>query len=110
MLVGYIVKLTAILALYLYMYLENKKRDREAVGNLESDADAVENGMLVSFEFGKSIKMTFQALLTDTQYRIKQRLITKDFDTCCKFGNNPFKPFNLTISRLHSVPRAHSRH
>lgn len=48
MLVGYIVKLTAILALYLYMYLENKKRDREAVENLESDTDGVENGMLVS--------------------------------------------------------------
>ncbi|KAJ5988165.1 MFS general substrate transporter [Penicillium waksmanii] len=46
MLVGYIVKLTAIIALYLYMYLENKKRDREAVDNFESDADGVENGML----------------------------------------------------------------
>ncbi|KAJ5102809.1 hypothetical protein N7532_003338 [Penicillium argentinense] len=46
MLVGYIVKLGAIVVLYAYMYLENKKRDREAVENLESDDDAVENGML----------------------------------------------------------------
>lgn len=49
MLVGYVVKLTAIVALYLYMYLENKRRDREAVESLDSDSDAVENGMLVSF-------------------------------------------------------------
>lgn len=52
MLVGYVVKLTAILALYAYMYLENKKRDREAIENLDSDTDGVENGMLVSLTNG----------------------------------------------------------
>lgn len=59
MLVGYIVKLTAILALYLYMYLENKKRDREAVENLESDTDGVENGMLVSLSLKDFTVMIF---------------------------------------------------
>ena len=49
MLVGYVVKLSAIVALYMYMYLENKKRDREAIESLDSDSDAVENGMLVSY-------------------------------------------------------------
>jgi hypothetical protein len=48
MLVGYVVKLGAIVILYAYMYLENQKRDREAIENLELDDDAVENGMLVS--------------------------------------------------------------
>lgn len=47
MLVGYVVKLTAIFTLYLYMYCVNKQRDREAIGNLDSDVDGVENGMLV---------------------------------------------------------------
>ncbi|KAJ5172376.1 hypothetical protein N7492_004969 [Penicillium capsulatum] len=46
MLVGYVVKLTAIVALYLYMYCVNKRRDREAIDNLESDEDGVERGML----------------------------------------------------------------
>ncbi|KAL2009580.1 hypothetical protein VTN00DRAFT_5387 [Thermoascus crustaceus] len=49
MLVGYAVKLIAIITLYIYMYLENKRRDRMAAdgeipGN--GDRDAVENGML----------------------------------------------------------------
>lgn len=51
MLIGYAVKLVSIIALYIYMYLENKRRDRMAAnGEIPSsdDGDAVENGMLVS--------------------------------------------------------------
>ena len=48
MLAGYAVKTTAIVALYLYMYLENKRRDRAALETQESEGDGVENGMLVS--------------------------------------------------------------
>jgi hypothetical protein len=48
MLVGYAVKLTSITALYLYMYFENKKRDREAVHADGEESDGVEKGMLVS--------------------------------------------------------------
>ncbi|KAI9932314.1 hypothetical protein ASPWEDRAFT_51020 [Aspergillus wentii DTO 134E9] len=44
MLVGYVVKLSMIVALYLYMYTENKRRDREAGG--EAVSDGVEAGML----------------------------------------------------------------
>jgi hypothetical protein len=47
MLVGYSVKLVAVLALYIYMYRENKRRDRNAL-NGEIVEDGVENGMLVS--------------------------------------------------------------
>lgn len=50
MLVGYAVKLISIIALYIYMYLENKHRDRMAAdGEIpgDGDRDAVENGMLV---------------------------------------------------------------
>ncbi|KAE8154559.1 major facilitator superfamily domain-containing protein [Aspergillus avenaceus] len=43
MLVGYAVKLTSITALYLYMYFENKRRDREAA---ETPDDGIKNGML----------------------------------------------------------------
>lgn len=46
MLAGYSVKLTAILILYAYMYLENKRRDRAALGAQESEEDGIENGML----------------------------------------------------------------
>ncbi|KAB8071867.1 major facilitator superfamily domain-containing protein [Aspergillus leporis] len=46
MLVGYAVKLTSITALYLYMYFENKKRDREAVHADGEESDGVEKGML----------------------------------------------------------------
>ncbi|KAJ5150888.1 MFS general substrate transporter [Penicillium canariense] len=46
MLVGYTVKLTAIFALYLYMYFENKRRDRAALGGQQPEDDGVENGML----------------------------------------------------------------
>ena len=49
MLVGYAVKLVAIIALYLYMYFENKRRDREALGSNSDESDGVEKGMLVSF-------------------------------------------------------------
>ncbi|KAJ5653603.1 hypothetical protein N7490_000606 [Penicillium lividum] len=45
MLAGYSVKLVAIVALYLYMYYENKRRDRLALGDADSD-DGVEAGML----------------------------------------------------------------
>lgn len=46
MLAGYAVKLTAIVVLYAYMYLENKRRDRAALGNQDTEEDGVENGML----------------------------------------------------------------
>lgn len=45
MLAGYAVKLTAIFILYAYMYLENKRRDRSALGS-QDDENSVENGML----------------------------------------------------------------
>jgi hypothetical protein len=48
MLSGYAVKTTAIVTLYLYMYLENKRRDRAALEGTDSEGDGVENGMLVS--------------------------------------------------------------
>ncbi|CAG8921003.1 unnamed protein product [Penicillium salamii] len=46
MLVGYVVKLLCIVALYAYMYLENKRRDRQAIDGQEVEAEGVENGML----------------------------------------------------------------
>jgi hypothetical protein len=49
MLVGYTVKLTAIVALYLYMYFENKRRDRLALESDDSEDDGVEAGMLVCY-------------------------------------------------------------
>lgn len=52
MLVGYAVKLAAITGLYAYMYLDNKKRDREApVEGFEEDVvkEGIEKGMMVSF-------------------------------------------------------------
>lgn len=50
MLVGYVVKLTAITALYVYMYLDNKRRDRELSNDSEEDTIVVgiEGGMMVS--------------------------------------------------------------
>ena len=50
MLVGYAVKLVSITALYIYMYLENKRRDREAATDASEDPfkDGIEQGMLVS--------------------------------------------------------------
>jgi hypothetical protein len=53
MLVGYVVKLLAIVALYVYMYLENKRRDRVAIDAQEVEAEGVENGMLVSTLFAR---------------------------------------------------------
>ncbi|GFG26543.1 uncharacterized transporter C460.05 [Aspergillus udagawae] len=45
MLVGYVVKLVSITALYVYMYSENRRRDRMSLE--DSDADrGIENGML----------------------------------------------------------------
>jgi hypothetical protein len=49
MLVGYVVKLLCIIALYAYMLLENKRRDRQAIDGQEVEAEGVENGMLVSY-------------------------------------------------------------
>ncbi|KAE8384601.1 major facilitator superfamily domain-containing protein [Aspergillus alliaceus] len=46
MLVGYAVKLTSITALYLYMYLENKRRDREEPNFEGEESNGVEKGML----------------------------------------------------------------
>lgn len=49
MLVGYAVKLTAITALYVYMYLENKRRDCAAPVEAGDDIkDGIEKGMMVS--------------------------------------------------------------
>lgn len=47
MLVGYSVKLAAVLVLYAYMWSENKKRDRESAGltTEEEEREAVERGM-----------------------------------------------------------------
>ncbi|KAF9883259.1 hypothetical protein FE257_003815 [Aspergillus nanangensis] len=48
MLAGYSIKLVSITILYIYMYRENQRRDREAASNgdqLES-SDGIENGML----------------------------------------------------------------
>lgn len=49
MLVGYSVKLVAVLVLYAYMWSVNKKRDRESVSGVhltaEEDKAAVEAGM-----------------------------------------------------------------
>ncbi|KAH8432463.1 putative MFS transporter [Aspergillus melleus] len=46
MLVGYSVKLVSITALYLYMYFENKRRDRAALDENSEEAEGIENGML----------------------------------------------------------------
>lgn len=48
MLVGYSVKLLAITVLYLYMYFENQRRDREALSSESAEEEGVENGMRVS--------------------------------------------------------------
>ena len=79
MLAGYAVKLICIAALYIYMYLENKRRDREAIDGQEAEEEGVENGMLVSFEF-------HGALIYANPYflRTKRRSTTKGSDTFCK--------------------------
>ena len=43
-------KLVSITALYIYMYFENKRRDREAATDVSEDPikDGIEQGMLVS--------------------------------------------------------------
>ena len=45
MLVGYSIKLSMVVTLYIYMYTSNKRRDREALGIAEDERDAVEKGM-----------------------------------------------------------------
>lgn len=47
-LVEYSVKLVSITALHLHMYLENKRRDRTAIGGDSEEAQGIENGMLVN--------------------------------------------------------------
>lgn len=49
MLVGYTVKITCVIILYIYMYSVNKKRDREAAAqgalSEEEEKAAIESGM-----------------------------------------------------------------
>lgn len=49
MLIGYVIKLVAIVVLYIYMWLANKKRDREAaaagVVDYDVEKEAIEQGM-----------------------------------------------------------------
>jgi hypothetical protein len=49
MLVGYCVKLAAIVVLYIYMWAENKRRDREAASSgitgYDEEKEAIERGM-----------------------------------------------------------------
>ncbi|KAJ9609408.1 hypothetical protein H2200_005735 [Cladophialophora chaetospira] len=49
MLIGYIIKLVSIIVLYVFMYLSNKKRDREAaasgIGLTDEEKEAIERGM-----------------------------------------------------------------
>lgn len=63
MLVGYAVKLVSITALYIYMYFENKRRDREAATEISEDPvkDGIEQGMLVS---GHSMYLLVLEILT----------------------------------------------
>lgn len=56
MLAGYAVKLACIVALYIYMYLGNKRRNREVIDDQEVEAEGVENGMLVSFESHEALR------------------------------------------------------
>lgn len=63
MLAGYAVKTTAIVALYLYMYLENKRRDRAALEGPDSEGDGVENGMLVSMPLLRMLELPGSQLI-----------------------------------------------
>jgi DhnA family fructose-bisphosphate aldolase class Ia len=46
MLIGYVVKLGMVIVLYIYMYTQNKKRDREAGDmTVEEERLAIEQGM-----------------------------------------------------------------
>lgn len=45
MLVGYMIKLTMVIVLYIYMYTVNKRRDAKALNNSEEEKDAIERGM-----------------------------------------------------------------
>lgn len=91
MLVGYAVKLIAIVALYIYMYLENKRRDREVIDLQEIEAEGVENGMLVSFNLCLHVCLEEANLYLR---RIKRRSTTKHLDTSCKrIYNSLFTPF-----------------
>lgn len=82
MLAGYAVKTVSIVALYLYMFLENKRRDRVAAEGQESEGDGVENGMLVRISLAQMFDS--HRLVTDDLSRIKPRLITKPFVMFCK--------------------------
>ncbi|GFG06226.1 uncharacterized transporter C460.05 [Aspergillus udagawae] len=63
MLVGYVVKLVSITALYVYMYSENRRRDRMSLE--ESDGDrGIENGMLDQTEIdNKQFRSTSTELI-----------------------------------------------
>lgn len=82
MLVGYAVKLTSISALYVYMYLENKRRDRAANDAFGEDLveDGIERGMMVS------LFSTCSDFLMDTNVykRIKRNLKIRHLDMCCE--------------------------
>lgn len=56
-------KLVSITALYIYMYFENKRRDREAATEISEDPvkDGIEQGMLVS---GHSMYLLVLEILT----------------------------------------------
>lgn len=92
MLVGYAVKLVSITALYIYMYLENKRRDREAATEVSEDPvkDGIEQGMLVS---GHSVCLLVLEMLTHHP-RIKRSLKTRHLDTCYEhfwFSRLPYR-------------------
>lgn len=77
MLVGYTVKLVSITALYVYMYLENKRRDREASADSEDDIVAgIERGMMV----GRHVFTIFLSLQFLTINRTKRNSKTKHLD------------------------------
>lgn len=97
MLIGYAVKLIAIIVLYLYMYLDNKRRDREAASTETAitagpeDQDAIEKGMLVSFACYHTLNVqqifdiaTLMGQLTNFVNRTKLSSIIKGSDMSCE--------------------------
>ncbi|KAJ5670160.1 uncharacterized protein N7477_005523 [Penicillium maclennaniae] len=99
-LAGYSVKLTAILILYAYMYLENKRRDREALGRQESEQDGIENGMLDQTEIDNK-EFRYRS---NTSF-CKLRLLCSGIKRSpCPFDlfSLPYLRFNSSI--LHSSP------
>lgn len=79
MLAGYAVKLVSITTLYVYMYLENKRRDREASTDSEDDlVTGIERGMLVSRYAMPLISPCLWLFLTIN--RTKQNMKTNHLD------------------------------